>query len=104
MRAKVQDNFLSLPDGVFFLGDRDCGSQILLRNSYQLLIDRLQVLLEQKYHRFLITGMPPLSVPEHNCLISLLPLCRDTWHWENLFPFPLDALASYPEKCQGHCA
>ncbi|CAG8799547.1 10645_t:CDS:1, partial [Cetraspora pellucida] len=40
--SKLMDNFggiLCLPDGVFFLGDRDYGSRLLIRNCYLQLLD-----------------------------------------------------------------
>ncbi|RIB06688.1 hypothetical protein C2G38_2115523 [Gigaspora rosea] len=56
--AKIDNNFLQLPDGTYFLGDKKQGSILYIRKCYLHLAD---IIFKEKMRRCRITGNPGIG-------------------------------------------
>ncbi|GAX79590.1 hypothetical protein CEUSTIGMA_g7031.t1 [Chlamydomonas eustigma] len=60
-KACVKDGFLQLRKGDYFLGSPMKGHRILMRESYESILQRIDELLDKGLRRFLITGTPGIG-------------------------------------------
>jgi len=56
--AKIDNNFFQLSEGVYFLGDKEQGTVIYIRECYKHLAN---IVLNEKIHRCRITGNPGIG-------------------------------------------